>query len=228
MITARHRASLLSGKWFAALEPSFQEALLSTAQVLELEAGARLFSRGDPPSGLYAVLDGAIRFSGTTDDGKEALLALSEAPAWFGEVSVLDGQPRTHDAVAEGTARVLWLPQDKVLELMEQNPRRWREIGLLAALKLRMAFATLEAAAILPLPVRIAARLVMMAEGYGHRQGHTLRSVEVGQETLANMLSTSRQSVNQTLKDLEARGLLKVAYGRIEILDLDALKKMSS
>ncbi len=81
------------------------------------------------------------------------------------------------------------------------------------------------AAALLTAPVRLVRRLALMAEGYGERRGHTARIVEVRQEQLAQMLSLSRQTTNQLLKDLERQGLVKLVYGGIEILDVAALRR---
>jgi CRP-like cAMP-binding protein len=80
---------------------------------------------------------------------------------------------------------------------------------------------------LLPIAQRLARRLVLMAVGYGERRAHTLRTVEVSQDQLAMMVSTSRQTANQVLKDLEQKGLIQVAYGSIEILDLPALRKVA-
>lgn len=92
------RSRLMSGQWFSHLPPSLQDSLLSLARVRRLSPGQRLFKRGDPPCGLYAVLEGAIRVGAVSEQGKEALLSLIEPPHWFGEISLFDGQPRTHDA----------------------------------------------------------------------------------------------------------------------------------
>ena len=62
-----------------------------------------------------------------------------------------------------------------------------------------------------------------MAEGYGERT-HLSRTVEVSQEQLAMMVSTSRQTANHLLKELESRGLIRLQYGSIEILDLEGLR----
>lgn len=186
--------------------------------------GERLFSRGDPPSGMFAVLEGAVRITATTEAGKEALLILSEPPSWFGEIAVFDGQPRTHDAIAYGSARVLHLGKDALAAILESHPAWWRDLGLLLTQKLRLALLALEDSATLPLAQRLARRLAWMAAGYGDWHGRTARELAVSQEELASMMSASRQSVNQCLKDYEARGFVRLAYGSIEVLDLDALR----
>ena len=96
------RPRLMSGQWFSHLPVSLQDSLLSAARLRRLSPGQRLFKRGDPPCGLYAVLEGAVRVGAVSEQGKEALLSLVEPPHWFGEICLFDGQPRTHDAYGSG------------------------------------------------------------------------------------------------------------------------------
>jgi len=89
-------------------------------------------------------------------------------------------------------------------------------------------FGVLEDAAVLPIAVRLARRLLSMAEGYGEWHDRQTRVVEVKQEQLALMLSTSRQTANQVLKRLEAQGVIRLTYGEIEIVDHEALRKAAN
>jgi CRP-like cAMP-binding protein len=221
----RYRELLRAGRWFGGLEAELQGALVAAATLRPLAAGQRLFSRGDPSDGLYAVIDGAVRITAATASGKEALLTLVEPPAWFGEISVLDGHPRTHDAVADEASLVANVPQGALDDLLGREPRYWRDLGRLVAGKLRLALATMEDTASQPLAVRLARRLVMMAEGYGEWHDRSRRVLDVRQEQLALMLSTSRQTVNQLLKELAAQGLIRLAYGQVDIVDLDGLRR---
>ncbi len=218
------RDTLLQGQWFAALPPALQQALLTQGRLLSLEAGQRLFSRGDAPSGLYAVLKGAMRVGSVGADGREALLVLVEAPHWFGEIALFDGQPRTHDAVAEGASTLLHVSQAGLLALLDTHPAYWRDLALLMAHKVRLAFIALEEISLLPAAQRLARRLLLIAEDYGETLGPR-RIIHLSQEQLAAMLAISRQTANGVLKDLQARGIVRPTYGEIEILDLEELRK---
>ncbi|AEF24215.1 MULTISPECIES: Crp/Fnr family transcriptional regulator [Pseudomonas] len=218
------RDTLHQGQWFAALPPALQQALLAQGKLLSLEAGQRLFSRGDAPSGLYAVLKGAMRVGSVGADGREALLVLVEAPHWFGEIALFDGQPRTHDAVAEGASTVLHVSQAGLLALLDTHPAYWRDLALLMAHKVRLAFIALEEISLLPAAQRLARRLLLIAEDYGETQGPR-HIIHLSQEQLAAMLAISRQTANGVLKDLQARSIVRLTYGEIEILDLDELRK---
>jgi len=219
------RARLMRGQWFSHLPVSLQDSLLGAARVRHLSAGQCLFQRGDPPCGLYAVLEGAVRVGAVNEQGKEALLGLVESPNWFGEICLFDGQPRTHDAFGVGQSMLLHLPQTVLLKMLDEQPGHWRQLALLMSQKLRMTFINLEQLSLLPAPARLAHRLLMIAEGYGQLD-EPRRVLQLPQEQLAAMLSLSRQTTNQILKDLQGQGILRLGYGEIEILDVQRLRAL--
>lgn len=186
--------------------------------------GHRLFAKGDPPDGLYGVADGSVRITTLALNGKEALLAIIEAPQWFGEIALFDGQARTHDAWGEMPSNLLHVPQQALHELLAVQPHYWHHFGLLLAQKLRLTFCALEEAALLPAAQRIAKRLVTIAHGYGHGGDTTRREIRVPQEQLGLMLSLSRQTTNQVLKQIQATGAIRLVRGGIQILELERLK----
>jgi CRP/FNR family transcriptional regulator, cyclic AMP receptor protein len=225
---ADYAALLRTGAWFQALDPALQAQLLALAQLRRLCGGQRLFARGDAPDGVYCVLEGAIRVGGLSEAGKEAVLALVEPPHWLGEISLFDGRPRTHDAWAESDVVLLHVPQQRLLDLLAAEPAHWRTFGLLLTHKLRLTFTMMEETALLPAAARLARRLVTMAEGYGDWTDRNRRMLHVPQEQLALMLSLSRQTVNQILKQFEARQAVALVRGGIEILDIGKLRQLAA
>lgn len=217
------RARLLTGHWFSHLPAHLQDSLMAAARLRRLTPGRSLFRRGDPPCGLYAVLEGAIRIGSVSEQGKQTVLTRIELPYWFGEVSLFDGLPRTHDAFSEAHTILLQVPQAALTSLLEKEPLYWRHFALLMSQKLRLTFVHMEQQTLLPAPARVACRLLLIAEGYGEIN-HSRRIIEVSQEQLAQMLSMSRQSTNKILKDLQAQGVLDISYGEIKILSLEKLR----
>ena len=223
------RQLLLQGKWFSGIPPLMQQGLCDAGVIRKLVDGERLFSRGDPSCGLYAVIDGVLRISGiadTPDSPKEAVLSLIEPPEWFGELGLIDRSCRTHDVCADGTAVVLHVPQKAILRLLALHPGYWRDLGALMARKLRLAYLTLENNALQPAPVRLQHRLLLMAEGYGSRHdgAQQRRILKVSQEQLACLLALSRQTTNQILKGLEQKGIIRLQRNQIEIVDFEELR----
>ncbi|MCO5397948.1 Crp/Fnr family transcriptional regulator [Ralstonia soli] len=225
---ASYRERLHASTWFGALTAALQDALIGIAAVRRLGAGEILFQRGDPPDGLYCVVEGTIRIGSTSADGREALLAVLEPVNWFGEIGVFDRQPRTHDARADGNTTLLHMPQAALIALLDSTPALLHAFALLLTHKLRLTFTILEETALLPAPVRVARRLLLMADGYGDLRLGSRRVLHVPQEQLAQLLALSRQTVNQVLKDLQARGMLRLAYGEIELLDFAGLQALAN
>ena len=110
---------------------------------------------------------------------------------------------------------------------MNESATFVRELGESLASKLRMTLIGLAEIAALPLVIRVARRLLMLAEGSGTKDEITPRKLLIRQEQLASMLAVSRQTVNQALKDLEGRGCIRLSYGEIEIVDVMRLKTVA-
>jgi CRP/FNR family transcriptional regulator, cyclic AMP receptor protein len=221
------RELLRAGRWFRDLPASFQDALVSMASLRKVGTGEVLFSRGQPFDAMYAVLKGRLRAVGLDVDGREALLAVLAPPSWVGEIPLFDGLPRTHDLIAEVPSVVACVPAQPLLAHLEAEPRHWRDLGALLTHKLRLAFTAIEDGILLSTRQKIARRLLLIAEGYGQWTDRSYPLVEVSQEVLATMVSSSRQTVNAELRKLEEEGLVEQAYGSVKIRDFDELRKVA-
>ena len=172
------------------------------------------------------MLAGSLTIGAVDPQGKEALLTVAEPVTWFGEIALFDGRPRTHDAIALDDTLLLHVPQAALLAILDTTPQYWRQFALLMAQKLRLSFLTVESMSVMPAAQRLAARLLMIAEGYGGiSAGRT--HIRLSQETLASMLSLTRQTTNQLLKALQADGVVRLHVGEIELVDIDALRRAS-
>jgi CRP/FNR family cyclic AMP-dependent transcriptional regulator len=220
-----YKKLLQAGTWFRSLDEDFQDGLVLAATLRRYQPEQRVFTRGDPCWGLGGTLEGSIRVGGTTEGGDESILVFAEPPTWFGEISIVDGGPMTHDAAAERESTVVHVAPAAVEALLLAQPERWRDMARLLATKARLLFAAMEEQALLPAASILVRRLLQMTEGYGGWDDRSARVLEINQEKLAAMLAISRQTVNQLLKELEQQRLLRPCYGGIEILDLPGLRR---
>ena len=221
--------ALQRGRWFAALAPAHQAALLRAGRLKRLADGQRLFSRGEANDGVYAVLDGAVRVGAGTADAREAVLSLLTAPHWFGEIACFDGGLRTHDAHAVGATLLLHVPLSAMEALAAEDPDWWKRWGALLALKVRALFDALEDLAPLPAPQRVARRLLALGSAHGMlAPGVSQRDLPVRQEQLGAMLGLTRQTVSAVLGDLEARGFIRRRYGGVILEDAAGLAAFSA
>jgi CRP-like cAMP-binding protein len=221
--------ALRSNAWFGACPPPMQQALLERGRLVRLAPGEALFERGADAEGLCCVVAGTLQVGAVHGDGSRTLLAHLEPYQWFGEISMLDGLPRTHDAVADSDCSVLVVPGAALMGWLAEHPAHWRDLARLACGKLRLMFTVLEDIQQLSLEQRLAKRLWLTATGFdaASPQAPPRRRIRVPQEQLALMLGVSRQSVNKSLRQLEAQGLVALRYGGIELLDVEALQKLS-
>jgi CRP-like cAMP-binding protein len=120
----------------------------------------------------------------------------------------------------------LHIPQAALLKLLDEQPVYWRQLALLMSHKLRLTFINLEQLSLMPAPARLAHRLLMIAAGYGEIDPPR-RVLQLPQEQLASLLSLSRQTTNQLLKELQGQGILNLKYGEIEIVDADRLRALA-
>src|SRR5262245_55552897 len=169
-ITQKQLAVLRSSEWFASLEPAFQQAVLAASQVMVLGAGKPVFHRGDPCDGIYCVLSGAVRFEGIAPSGRELIVAVVEAPEWFGEIALFDGGVRTYDAWVDVPSTLLHVPLRHLTRILANDPGVWQHLGRLLVRKLRVALSLLEDMALEPPRVRLARCLINLFEGYGRRK----------------------------------------------------------
>jgi CRP-like cAMP-binding protein len=197
---------------------------LGSSRVVVLGASEPIFRRGDPSDGIYSIIAGAVRFSTVALSGKESIVGLAEAPQWFGEIALFDGGTRTHDAWADIASTLLHLPLRHLMRILADEPGAWRHIGRLLVQKLRIALSLLEDMALEPPRVRLTRCLVNLFERYGERKAEPLTRVRVSQERLGMMLSLSRQTVNELLRELERESVIQCERGGVRILDPHRLR----
>lgn len=212
-------AALRADPWFVTLTGAQQQQLLSLGRKRQLSAGQPLFSRGDAFCGIYVLLDGQLLISGLHQSGRQALLTLLTPGQWLGEIALFDQKPRTHDAAALQDT-VLWhLPKAALQQLVHADPLWWQAFGQLLTSKLRQVFIELEDRAVLSAAQRLARRLVQLSQQQA--------DIPLQQEQLGQLLSLSRQTTNQLLRQLVAQGLIQTQYGGITVLNRPALLQLA-
>ncbi len=223
--------ALSANPWFAALPLRERRAMLAASELMRLRAGEMLFRQGDvvPPAAgaFYGLAAGALKISSLREDGREAILAVLEAGNWFGEISLLDQQPRTHDATALGPAEVLVLPRAAFDALMSR-PAFAAAICRLLAARTRSLYALVEDATLRSTRARVARRLVALARGDATQAGDARPVIPVSHEALAMMLGITRQTLSKELKALVARGAVTLGYRRIQIVSVAALEALGT
>lgn len=221
------KTALLRESWLADLPDEVVAEAAACASVRMVEDGTLLHARGDACDGFFTIARGAVRFTRTTADGHATTLAVLEPPNWFGELSLFDGLPRTHDGHAVGPTVLLFHAKTDFKRLLARHPVIYVRFARMLSLRLRATFDMVEEAAIAPLAQRLARRLLELAQlqpslmnGATFPKG---REVPLTQEELGHLLGKSRQSIAKLLRLWEQDGMVQTKYGRVFIESPDAL-----
>lgn len=168
---------------------------------------------------LFMIARGQVKVSLASEDGREVILSLLGPGAVFGELSLLDGKPRSANVVATEDTELVMLRRSDFLLLLHGVPQI--AISLLAELaaRLRKTDRKIEGLALLDVTSRISETLLQLASEQGNDtpQGVMVRSRPTHQQ-LANMSGTTRETVSRVLKRLESQGYITCKGRSIIIL----------
>jgi CRP-like cAMP-binding protein len=220
--TVLERNRLFRGLPAAALD---QVARLCTRRAFERDAV--IFSQSDPGDALYGVVTGRVRISASSPEGREVFLNIMEPGDTFGEIALLDGRPRTAAASAMAPSDLLIVTRSDFLKLLAREPELIEHLLQLLCARLRWVSGIAEESALLPVPGRLARRLLSLARLHGRETGAGIE-LKVSQEEMARFLGLSRQIVNQYLQVWKAQRWVDLGRGSILIRNAGALDAVVS
>lgn len=186
-----------------------------------------IFHQGDPGDSLHIVTGGAVKVVLPSAEGEEAIIATLRPGDFFGELSLLDGAPRSATVVALDSAETMALPRTAFLELLDGDPGL--RDALLAGLahELRRLTSHVEELHFLDLAGRLAMRLSRLARDADPVSKEVRLDWPYTQSDLAAMIGGTRQSVNKLLSGLVDDGLVAIERDTLIILDVDALHRQA-
>jgi CRP-like cAMP-binding protein len=221
-----HIALLRSHPVFGGLDSSQLRRLGAYARTRRLRAGATLFTKGDPGTALFAVGEGTVKITVPSVDGREAMFNLLHAGEIFGEIALLDGQPRTADAVAVTDCELMVIERRDFLAFLHSEPSVALKLIELLCARLRFAGEHLEEVIFLHLPARLARLLLRMAEQAGGVSQK--KRLAITQREISQMLGSTRESVNKQLRAWTKRKWIALERGGIVIAAPDALADVAA
>jgi CRP/FNR family cyclic AMP-dependent transcriptional regulator len=231
ILSVEEREAINAGRWFSALSPSLRHDILRCAYVKRLRDGDLITARGDPAEEWMACAKGAVRVSSTSLSGKQITFTYVEPGIWFGDVSIIDGDSRTHDAYAHGDTTILCVARADFQKILAQHVEFYDAMLRLQARRIRQLFGLVEDLNTLPLRSRLAKQLLHLARSYGvpclNNSQETRIGLHLAQEELAQLLGASRQRVNQELKAMEREEAIRIEAGGIVIRERNALMRIS-
>ena len=183
--------------------------------------GSVILFQDDPGDSLFVLRNGRVKVVLIGEDGREVILGVLEPGAHFGELALIDDQPRSAHVIAMDDAQLLILRREDFRRRVEANPSvAWALLTELSR-RLRRADQKIGGLVLLDVPGRIARLLLDLAAESG---GPTIEKA-LTHQTIAQMIGASRETVSRSMKEFQEQGLIRVERRRIALGDRDALEK---
>lgn len=187
--------------------------------------GELIYLKGDVGASLYLIDRGWVRLVLPSTNGKEFVLDVLGPGEWFGEMAMLEGQPRSADAFAQEDCRLLLLGRADFDAFLNNHPHAARTMLTVLSGRLRRDALLLYEAVFLDIPDRLARALLQLVETQHAPEAPGERVVRTTQEELAGMLGVTRECVNKWLGYFERQGVLRRQRGGLTLLRPDLLPR---
>lgn len=202
------------------------DLLMVTREVVEksLHADAYACRKGEPVDAWIGVLDGLVKMSSLSVEGKPITFTGIPTGGWFGEGSLLKyPERRLYDVVAVRESRVAYMPRAVFMRLLDSNISFNRFLLTQLNERLGQFIATVEHDRLLEPDARVARSLAQLFNPVLYPG--TAAQLQLSQEEIGLLSGVSRQRANQALQVLEKAGMLKIEYGGVRVLDVEGLKR---
>lgn len=212
------RGYLRNEGWLARMPERFREAMLSRTTIKRYEAGSTVVEVGEPPRGLFGLVQGRIHLSIPHIDPSPNWLV--KPGDWFGEIPALTGKQHFNTARATRETVLLLVPTYALDEILDSDPAGWRCVGQLAAEHLQISAGIIADLLQRDHAKRFAGILIRLG-GQRLTTDKDAKMVEIdySQEELAMAANLARSTVNGLLKTFQERGLVDLSYRSIRIVD---------
>ena len=224
--TVEDAATLSATPLLRELSEDDYNTIVPHTHVVPLRRGDRLYDEGDIDDQLYVVIEGKVKLTRTSSDGREVLVRVQGPGDMFGELAMFDPTYRTSNASAVTDARLAAIAHDDLRAVLADRPA----IALLLlkelAQRLRIITDANTNLIFTDVPGRVAKALLELSDKFGTEQEDgMLVSHDLTQEELAQLVGASRETVNKALADFAARGWIQLSAKSVLLIDPDRLRR---
>lgn len=191
---------------------------LATDQVLK--PGDILCEQGEDGDTLYLIEHGTLEVSVLSSDGRKLFLDVMNQGDYVGEIALLDPGERTATISARTEAHVLCIARQALEQAIKTNPLFGLELARMAAQRLRWVSQQLHEQVFLPLPARLARKLM-------HLTSEAAPTLRMSQNELADFVGATREAVSKTLKHWEQDDVIQIGRQKVIVQDFEALRTLS-
>ena len=184
--------------------------------------GEVIFHEGDPGDALHHIVKGHVSVRVSTPRGEQAILRVLGPDDVVGEFALVSPGPRSATVTALEPTETMMLDRQAFAALREQRPSVDDYLIHAYIAEVRRLSATLLETLYLPVEQRVLRRVLELGELYG---GEETVCVPLGQDEIAQIAGVTRQTVNKVLSKAQHDGALRIERGRLEIVDLEEIRR---
>ena len=228
MATMAYDETLLVGlPFFAQMQPEELHELFTRLKRRNYRSGETIFHKDDAGTTMYIISEGTVKISVPSEIGSEMILSILSAGDFFGELSLFDGNPRSATAISSGLTEVFVLHRDDFIDFVNKHPMVSLNIIRALSARIRRTDNLVEDVVFLDIPARLAKKLLELSQSHGKKQPNGALEIELRltQQDIANMLGTTRESVNRQLVAFQERSFISIDRQRITVLKPVELEK---
>jgi CRP-like cAMP-binding protein len=212
---------------FAAMSPDQLSPLVGSLERRTYHKGQMILRQGDEGNSLFVIVAGRVRIFTLSPDGHELSVSIVDQGSFFGEMALLDGEPRSANVEAMQHTEVLALHRQAFRSYLLSNPIAAIHVIETLSQRLRHMTESAEELVSLTVPQRIVRKLLELVERYGVQQGDgVLIDLDLSQEAIASLAGTTRESANRVLSRLREQGVVQIERVRIRVLKPEKLEEM--
>ncbi|MDT5069325.1 MAG: family transcriptional regulator, cyclic receptor protein [Mycobacterium sp.] len=215
-----------SAGMFQGAPPSAVSALTRHLHSIDFPRGHEVFTEGGPGDHLYIVISGKVKIGRRSPDGHDNLLTIAGPSDMFGELSVFDPGPRTSSATTITEVRAVSMDRATLRAWISDRPETAEQLLRVIARQHRRATNNLADQLFIDVPGRVARQLLQLARRFGTQEQGALRVThDLTQEEIAQLVGSSRETVNKTLSDFAQRGWIRLDGKSVLISDTERLAR---
>ncbi|MGA5535163.1 Crp/Fnr family transcriptional regulator [Mycolicibacterium nivoides] len=204
---------------FQGVSPDAVAALVRQLEPVTFRRGEVVFAEGEPGDTLYIITVGKVKIGRKSVDGRDSLITLMGPSDMFGELAIFDPGPRTSTVTALTELKTVVMSRSVLRSWIADRPEIAEQLLRVLARRLRRTNDNLSDLIFTDVPGRVAKQLLYLAQRFGSRDGSALRvDHELTQEEIAQLVGSSRETVNKALSDFAQRGWIRV-QGRSILID---------
>ncbi len=208
---------------FKSLPPEGLAKASSLLRDIHLKKGQLLFQRGDKAGALFVIIRGTIEISAADTTGHRTVLNYLGPGQCLGEISILDGQPRSANAAAATACHLVSLQSETVDELNREHPEFGLGLARLLVERVRWLSNSVDDFTSRSIDCRLARRLLVMSGRFADANG----AIAFSQTELAAFAGTTRESANRILKGWHKQGWISMARRKLIVVERGPLEKIA-